>query len=283
MKKNHKIKLLIILTFSFLWVRGVSAASLDLNITKTVFKENESFVLTLLLNGEGESINAVEGDIKYNENAIKAETVNTGGSFVSFWVEQPNLKNPGTLHFSGITPGGVSAAGAEVFRVVFRTQKVGDTSLSLKNVSLLLNDGNGSSAEVGLKDLNIKIYKGESTEAVVDTVSSDKTPPEKFMITRTKDKSIFNNKYFIVFSSIDKGTGISHYKVCELFKCVIAESPFMLWNQTPFYFIVVNAYDANGNHVSSTLISPYLIWLIIIILLNVTVFFFRRYLRLNKV
>lgn len=267
---------------SFLWVRGVSAASLDLNTTKNVFKENESFVLTLSLNGEGESINALEGDLKYDENFIKAESVNIGGSFVSFWVEQPDLKTPGTMHFSGITPGGVSGAGAEVFKIVFKTLKTGDTNLFLNNVSLLLNDGNGTKTNAELKGLSIKINQGESTETTDDTISLDKTPPEKFTITRTKDKSIFDNKYFIAFSTIDKGTGVDHYKVCELFKCVNAKSPFLLWNQTPFYFIVVSAYDVNGNSVSSTLISPYLIWLVVIILFVITISFFRRYLRSNK-
>jgi hypothetical protein len=281
MKKNIKIKLLILSILVFFSAHNVLAANLDLNVEKNTLQEDEVFTLVLSLNTDGESINTLEGDLKYDENFFKMESVNIGGSFVSFWVEKPDIKTLGTIHFSGITPGGISSPKSEVFKVIFRTQKIGETIFSLKNVSLFLNDGKGTIVPVKIKDTNIKINQGKSTEIITDLISQDKVSPEEFTITRTNDKSIFDDKYFIVFSATDKESGVDSYQVCEFFKCITAESPFLLKNQSPFYRIVVNAYDLNGNFVSSTLTSPWLIVLFIALFLALFALicvFYRKYL-----
>lgn len=281
MKKNFKIKLLILSLFVLLSAHNVFAASLDLSVEKNSLQEDEVFIVNVSLNTEGESINTLEGDLKYDEKFINAEAVNIGGSFISFWVEKPDTKTEGIIHFSGITPGGISGPKSEVFKVIFRTQNIGDTVLSLKNVSLFLNDGKGTTFPAKVKDVNIKINQGKSSEIIPDLISLDKVSPEKFTITRTKNKAIFDDKYFIAFSTTDKESGIDTYQVCEFFKCVIAESPFLLKNQTPFYRIVVNAYDLNGNFVSSAITSPWLILVFVILTLALLVLicvFCRRYL-----
>lgn len=192
MKNNIKIKLFILSTFVFFSMHNVLAADLGLNIEKNILHENEVFVVNISLNTDGESINTLEGDLKYDDNFIKAESVNIGGSFISLWVEKPDIKTQGVIHFSGITPGGISSPKSEVLKVIFRTKKIGDTSLSLKNVSLFLNDGNGTAVLAKVKDVNITINQGETAEVIPDLISLDKTPPEKFVITRTRDKSILN-------------------------------------------------------------------------------------------
>ncbi|OGI71005.1 hypothetical protein A3B84_02400 [Candidatus Nomurabacteria bacterium RIFCSPHIGHO2_02_FULL_35_13] len=281
MKKNFKIKLIILLTLVFFFSRHVLAAGLELNAERNTLQENEVFMLTVFLNTEGDSINTVEGNLKYDDNFLKAEIVNIGGSFISFWVEKPNLKTLETIHFSGIIPGGISTVKGEVFKIVFRTKKTGDTNLLLNNVNLFLNDGEGSLAPAKIINTNIKIIQGVNAQNTLDLISGDKIFPEKFNIMRSQDSSLFDNKYFIAFSTTDKNSGIDHYQVCELFKCVKAESPFLLKNQTPFYHVKVNAYDMNGNFTSSTLISPWLILLTASLLSVIFIFgfyFYRRYL-----
>jgi hypothetical protein len=280
MKKSFTIKLIILLTLAFFFNRNVLAATLELNTEKNTFQQAETFTLTVFLNTEGDSINTIEGNLKYDDNFIKAEAVNIGSSFISFWVEKPDLKTSGLIHFSGITPGGISTSNGEVFKVTFQTEKIGDTTLLLNNINLFLNDGQGSTIPAKIKNANIMINQGININKTVDLISNDKVPPEKFNIIRTQDSSLFDNKYFIVFSTVDKGSGIDRYQVCELFKCVSAESPFLLWNQTPFYRIVVHAYDSNGNVQSSTITSPGLI-ILLVFLLFVVIIYLCFYLRKN--
>lgn len=256
----------------FFFSRSVFAASLELNVEKNTIQTGEIFTATILLNTEGQSINTIEGDLKYDEKFFQIEAVNIGNSFISFWVEKPDIKTPGTVHFSGITPGGISALNSEVFKVMFRTLKTGNTSLLLNNVNLFLNDGQGSSVLAKIKNADMIINQGVNDNNPANFVFNDKIPPEKFNIIRTKDPTIFDGKWFIAFSTVDKGSGVDHYQVCELFKCISGESPFLLNNQTPSYYIVVNVYDVNGNFSSSTLTSPWLIILLVFLLLVVIIY-----------
>jgi hypothetical protein len=282
MKRNFKIKLFILFIFVFFFSRNVLAASLELNVEKNTIQAGEIFTATILLNTEGQSINTLEGDLKYDDKLIKAESVNIGNSFISFWVEKPDIKISGTIHFSGITPGGISASNSEVFKVMFRTLKTGNTSLLLNNVNLFLNDGKGSLVSTKITNANIKIVQGNGVMETSDVIRGDKIPPEKFNIIRTKDPSIFDNKYFIAFSTVDKGSGIDYYQVCEFFSCMTTESPFLLKNQTPFYRIAVKAYDMNGNFTFSALTSPWLVILLAFLLFTVIIIIYLCfYLRKN--
>lgn len=242
------------------------AATLDLNVDKNLIQEGDLFTLIISLNTEGELINTIEGDIKYNADYIKGENVITGNSFVNFWVEKPDIKNSGLIHFSGVTPGGVSITNGEAFKVIFKAIKIGNTDIALNNINLFLNDGMGSLIKVKNSNVNLKIKSGKNIYENINIVSDDKISPDKFDIIRTKDMSVFDNKYFTVFNTVDKGSGIDHYKVCELFSCIEAESPYLLKNQTPFYYIKIFAYDANGNYTYATLVSTWLMLLIVFVL-----------------
>lgn len=269
--KITKIKLIILFTLIF-FSQSVLAASLNLNVDKNNLSEGGITTLVVSLNTEGQSINTIEGDLKYDDAFVKAEFINIGSSFVNFWIEKPNLKTTGIVHFSGMTPGGVSFVDGEAFKVIFRAKKTGNTNLSLSNVSLLLNDGKGGTASVKVKNVDLKINQDKVVNDAIGTISGDKIPPEKFSFERAVSPSLFDNKYFISFSTTDKESGVDHYQICELFNCVTAESPYLLKNQTPFYYIKVNAYDMNGNPTSATLVSdwlaPFIILLILIIFIS---------------
>lgn len=286
MKNNFKIKVIIIFVFLFLFSKSVFAATLDVNVDKPNLDQGDIFTATISLDTEGQSINTITGYLKYNGNYLQAETVNIGNSFVNFWMEKPNIETNGYIYFSGITPGGVSANQLEVFKVIFQTQNnVGDTNISLNNINLYLNDGMGSVVSPLIKNATVIISGNKSTnDNSLATLFNNKTPPEKFTITRTKDVSIFNRKWFIVFSTVDKGSGVDHYQVCELLKCITTDSPFLLFNQTPFYYIRVKAYDLDGNMTSSMIVSIWFVLLfisVIIIICCLGVYFYvkiRRYL-----
>ncbi len=276
MKNSFKLKLLILL-FSLLYSHSLLAANFDLDFDKDILQKNDLVILTISLNTEGQSINTIEGYLKYKPNFLKIETINTGGSFVNFWVNKPESSNDGTVYFSGVTPGGIMTNKGEVFKVIFRAEGVGTTNLSIEDISLFLNDGQGTLVNIKNENSSIKILK-ENNNILSPVISDDKIAPENFKIIRTRDNNIYENQWFIVFSTIDKNSGIDHYEICELFKCITGESPILLKNQTPFYYIKVNAYDVNNNMVSSTLISTwfYIVIIIFIFLIFTTISYFYR-------
>jgi len=289
MKKNFTLKLIILFIFIFFFSRNAFAASLEVNVDKNISNQGEIFTATILLNTEGQSINTIEGDLNYDSNFIKAEAINIGSSFVDFWINKPDIKTLGLIHFSGITPGGISTPTGEVFKVMFKPFGTGNTNISLNNITLYLNDGKGSTTPAKIKNLSVSVNQSKNSTGSTDLVFNDKIPPEKFSIIRSKDPSIFDNNYFIAFSTMDKGSGVDYYKICELFKCVVGGSPFLLKNQTQFYLIRVIAYDMNGNSVSSLLVSAWfvvaIILLILLILLIIILgfYFYRRYLHFYRV
>jgi hypothetical protein len=286
MKKNMKIKLIILFAFMFLFSRGVLAASLELNVEKNVLKIGDVFTMTIFLNTDGQSINTIEGDLNYDQKFFGAETINLGSSFVNLWVEKPDIKTTGTIHFSGITPGGITTPRGEVFKVIFKAENAGDTNLLLNNVNLFLNDGNGSAASAKIKNVSLKINQSGGISQNINMIPEDLVAPGKFSIMRTRSSSLFDNKWFLVFSTTDKESGIDHYQICELFSCATGDSPFLLKNQTPFYRVTVSAYDMNGNFTSSTITSPWLILVVILFFLVVffiSFCFYRGYLHFNKV
>jgi hypothetical protein len=196
----------LLFLFSLFFVSNhVLAANLSLDTDINNIKINGIFTNTLYLNTDGQSINAVEGDLNYDINFVSIEKINIGNSSINFWVEKPNIKTPGSIHFSGIIPGGLYSNKSELFSLIFRAEKEGNTQISLNNVNLFLNDGQGSKISVKSSDIVIKIVKdGNDNSSLL--VSKDTISPETFSIIRTRDQSIYNNKYFVVFNTQDKGS-----------------------------------------------------------------------------
>ena len=99
------------------------------------------------------------------------------------------------------------------------------------------------------------------TNQWTDIVGADTTPPDDFAITVAHDANTFDGKFFIVFSTVDKQSGVHHYEVMEddparlgfvYGKSVKSEwktvtSPYLLADQTLESRVVVRAIDNAGN------------------------------------
>jgi hypothetical protein len=272
----NKFLKFFIITLMLIFTQDAFASVLDLSVDKNTITVGTLSNLEIKLDTQNNLVNTIEGDFLYDNKLLKVEQINTGSSFISFWVDKPVDNGSGTIHFSGVVPGGISITNGTIFSVVLRGKSTGNTSLKLDNVNLFLNDGEGSKDTVSYRDLPINIgvnLKGDFEEVSIN----DKTVPEKFKIVRSRDESIFDNKWFIVFSTQDKGVGIDYYTVCEFYKkyCTKADSPYLLKHQNAFYYLTVNAYDLNGNIEKSVLVSPWLV-LSTILIIFVLFWFARR-------
>ncbi len=255
MNKFYRIILIAVFVFTF-FTRSIFASTLNLDTRSSVVKTGDSFVLKINLDTENKSVNTLEGDLIYDASVIVPQKVLVNESFVSFWIEEPNLDTKNKIHFSGIVPGGIISNKSNVFSVVFDTIKQEKTSISLSDTNLYLNDGEASKDTVKNKNLNIEI-SDNAQSFVYEKETGDKTKPEVFQVQHTSNEYVFDGKKYVVFSTQDKGSGIAYYEVCEFGfkKCTKAKSPYLLTNQTIFYSIKVLAYDNSGNIQKSQIVS----------------------------
>lgn len=76
----------------------------------------------------------------------------------------------------------------------------------------------------------------------------DKKPPLPISLEIGQEPSLYDGKYFLVFSATDEHSGISHFDVTEgteTYKGV--SSPYILKDQSKERYVVVTAYDNAGN------------------------------------
>jgi hypothetical protein len=243
-----------------------------------VYERGDTFVAKIRIDNEDECINAVQVELAYSPSYLRAVDTSVGRSILTHWIERPTIdKEAGRISFVGGVPGGYCGRipgdpGLTniLAEVVFQPRDLSSgemgatTSLWFTEESrVLLADGMGT--EAPLTTLGAEYTKGEVATMVVNTyfdeLRADTTPPEPFTIELVRESSVFGGRYFIVFSTTDKQSGIDHYQVREsdidregfvrgsrqqaVF--TIAESPYPLRDQTLNSVITVRAVDKAGN------------------------------------
>jgi hypothetical protein len=249
------MKKLFILSLLFFAIPLLSfAADISFNTEKKNYSVNEEVIVKVFMDTKDETANAVEGAIVFPPETLEFKEFREGNSVINFWIEKGGTSNPGRVTFSGITPGGFSGPSNFLFSLVFRAKKSGTGSLGFDGLRVLKNDGQGTKIETASSALSLSVSSANGASGG-EIVLKDLEAPEAFHISLGQDESIFYNKFFIVFSAIDKGLGIDHYEVREgkrgEFKP--ATSPYLLEDQTLSKKIFVKAIDKNGNERVATL------------------------------
>jgi hypothetical protein len=275
--------------FSFFVPTLASAAEIRIDAHKVSVKIGEEFIADVIVNS-AESINALEGTFSFPADMLTVRRIQDGGSSVNFWIDEPREDAPGKIVFSGITPGGFSGPNSLAFSILFVATQEGDAPLTTENLRLLQNDGNATEVSSTAVDTVIHIDRGDSRMRKI--TEADTFPPEDFTPTIASNTSIFDGKYFLVFATQDKGTGIDHYEVREgawgWFRK--AESPYALINQKLDKDIYVKAVDEAGNeriaivpaHVHSVWWERYGIFVILIMLVAIALVYKRPWIRFTK-
>ena len=204
--------------------------------------------ISLILDTEGEKINAIEGDILVFGDADIVD-IRDGASFVSLWTEKLSFKD-NSAHFSGIIPGGFNGTG-EVLSLVLRGAAEGNVSASLSNVSVFLDDGMGTEEVITTQRVTLPVSASIQGETLLDTI-----PPEPFSVGLI---NVANGDgapvYALVFATDDKQTGIDRYEVQEIPQggemietgWHEETSPYTLLDQSQKSTYSVRAYDNVGN------------------------------------
>lgn len=269
-----------LLIFSFFAFDSCEAAVLYLDHTLGEYRPGEIFTVNLRLDNENECLNAFEIYIKYPADAIKFVDFSDGDSFLTLWIQRPEVDTEnGIISFIGGIPGGYcgrlpgdigpsNILGGIIFRIpgfqITEGKPADSARIEIMSISqALLADGFGTPAKLDFRAAEFKIIRDGAlppeTEEWHQRIKEDKIPPEPFLIELRQDPRLFEGKYFIIFSTTDKQTGIDRFEVMEadalgrtkktkkpaLWKR--AESPYLLEDQELLSFIKVKAVDKAGN------------------------------------
>jgi hypothetical protein len=262
-KLIYPLILSLISCFLFLGISHTQAATFIINGSSAV-PLNQDFKVDVMIDADGENLNAFEGAITFPNRLLKIKQMNDGDSIVSFWIERPHLASStdpqiGKVAWSGITPQGFQSIlgpyfggkPGKLFSVVFAPGETGSGQITVLDLRALIGDGKGSSAKVSAAPFHFSI---NGTAEGNLPAHRDLNPPENFRPEIASDPSIWNGEYFLAFAAADKESGIGHYEILETRNkergtedWTIAESPYLLKDQKLSSFIFVKAVDKAGN------------------------------------
>lgn len=241
-----------ILTPSF-----ASAVELYFEPSLGQYRQDDTFLTAIKIDAQGECINTVEANLSFPANALEAVDFSQGDSILAFWAKSPAIdQNTGVISFIGGIPKGYCGNGNNLLgKIAFKVQKSGENKNAeikfLEGTKVLLNDGQGTSADLSLKTASFTILAEKSViirDEWQDTLKQDKIPPETFEIKISEAPDVFSGKYFVVFYTADNQTGIDHYEIKEgKGDWKTAVSPYLLQDQTLKSKISVKAIDKAGN------------------------------------
>jgi len=234
----------------------------------------------------GECVNAVDGVLNYTSN-IDAVDVSIGNSIFPLWIEFPVINQElKTITFAGGIPNGYCGRlpgdprlSNIIAEIIFRSPgfTIGGSSELLASVqfseesSVYLNDGQGTRVAPATYGATFELDTragSKISDSWQEAIRADNVPPSEFSIFLHQDETAFSQKYYIVFNSSDKQTGIDRYLVMEeplsqlgMFEWgradapwIEARSPYVLRDQSLNSIIRVKAIDKAGNEYVATLI-----------------------------
>ncbi len=253
------------------------------------FGVGQDFQIDLMLDTQEKEINAMEASIVFPEELVEITDIKDGSSILTLWVEQPSLHEE-KITFAGIVPGGFAgvvgpyegAKPGKILSIALKTKNPGQGEVALEDVQVLLHDGLGTPVDFSISNFHFSIFEDVEVKPVEPV--PDITPPKPFTPEIVQHPELFDGKYFLVFSTTDKDSGISHYEVQETrekiqeTKWQRAESPYVLQDQDLRSYIYIKAVDRAGNERIEVVEPPYPIvkwyqvWWIWAIILLVVIF-----------
>ena len=255
MKNIKKIIIFVSIFFVLLYCQASSAASLYLQNEAKEITVGDTFIVDVKLSNNEEEINVADTSIFFDQDILEVSSVGTGGSVFNLWTRQPVFSNEsGKIMFTGGTPNGISSTDGQIIKIVFYAKSAGSGLLVFSDESsLYLNDGKGTIVKPTVEPLNITVAQksedGTANNSWDNFLAADKTPPEEINISLGRDPSMFDDKFFISFSAIDKDSGVKLYDVKEGDRDFVqSESPYVLYDQSLKQEMLIKVVDNAGNY-----------------------------------
>lgn len=217
MKLEYRLFTLILIAILIVFTipLKVSAAHLYFRMAKKTYRTGESGFVTLNLDTQRKTANAVSATISFDPNLIQITDISTDKTIFNMWVQSPVIDNiAGTISFKGVifNPAFKGDPG-RLIGFDFMAQVSGSFPFSLANFQVLANDGKGtplSTTEVS-KTISITGLNGKVPSSQINQ-KKDTTPPSSNTITvlpRQSDAILPT----IRAKATDAKSGIAFYEV----------------------------------------------------------------------
>ncbi|MEK7634708.1 MAG: cohesin domain-containing protein [Patescibacteria group bacterium] len=147
---KYKIQAIVFLCFIFyvLSFALADAAIISLSPSSGAFTVGSTFDISLFLNTQEKSVNAVQIYLKFPSDKLQLVSPKISQSIINIWSSQPKLDNKtGVIELEGIIPGGINTSNGLITKFTFRVKSVGSAIVKFLDKSrVLLNDGLGTDA-----------------------------------------------------------------------------------------------------------------------------------------
>ena len=257
MHMRRSIPLLILTSLAMPLI--TSATTISLDPAKGNYGIGDTFVLTVRIRDQSECFNAAQIDLDYPMDTLKAVDFSRGDSIFSLWIDEPVLDNgAGKVLFAGGIPGGYcgrikgdpaqsNVLGKVVFSVIAESSMPATVAVSPLS-EIYLNDGLGTKEIPTISSAQFSLGASSTlpSNAWIREVQEDTIPPDPFTVQVQMQKGILGGKYFAVFSTVDKQSGLDHYDIFQKGGWSKIQSPYVLTN-TSERNIQIRAVDKAGN------------------------------------
>ncbi|MFC1789498.1 cohesin domain-containing protein [Patescibacteria group bacterium] len=228
---------------------SVDASQLYFFSSQNNYNIDDIFKTDVILNTQEDLINTIEIGLKFDSKSLELMSIAKGGSIITLWIQDPDVDKNGVVSFVGGIPRGFKGEG-QLVSLYFKAVKSGIAQISFQdNSKILLNDGFGTSISPDFQSIDITILlQGGFTDELKKNLDTDNIPPKNFKIRLEHNSTVFDNKYFIVFSTTDDQSGVTYYEIKEGGSdWTVGKSPYLLKNQNLNGKILVKAVDGAGN------------------------------------
>lgn len=251
-----------------------------------------TFEVSVLFNTEGESINAADIEINFDQKLLSFAGYKETEGVLGFWIERPRLEN-GRIHLAGVIPGGVTGSynpnkkgqqPVSLAKITFIAKSLGTANLSFFKSQVLKNDGLGTElSHTKMKDF-VVVYSKTEEPLEKPTVEPTNLPTDAPKVSKdTENPTTLTLDYFesnlflripsiISFYAYDADSGIERYEIkIENKDWQRAESPYSIGESLFKRQIVLRAYDYAGNYKDASIIVPgsITLWILIVFVLLV--------------
>ncbi len=291
--KINYLPLVIMLLLIFILPSKTEASIISIKTPESV-SVGQRISVDILVDPENQSINSIESTIIFSPSFFDFNGFSVDQSSIPIWVEKPKEKTKGSIHFSGVIPGGIDRLydpintndkAIPIVRLFFISKTSGNTDFKIGSSQVLQNDGKGTATSLTSKGINIAITDNGSKE-IPDPILADISIPKPFKISLIERSVFGKTPRLAVFGAEDTEGGIERYEIAvgDLdFQKV--ESPFPLPYRLFSYQLTARAYDYSGNFREQQVTvpgeKPYGVGIAILILLLVFIGY-RLYSRVKK-
>jgi len=152
-------------------------ATLFFSNPSTQVKDGDKITINVEVNSGGQSINAVSGTVTFPGDLVHAVSLNTDGSIIKLWTEEPKLRGNDILFEGVILNPGFNGTNGKIFSITFEAIATGTVNLNFNNGAILANNGLGTNVLATLGSTNFNIIPAPSYSSLIAKLGP--TPTEQ--------------------------------------------------------------------------------------------------------